>query len=242
MDQEYETMELLRTDLINYWKKYNVILTTRRSDKHKLQLDCIHADKAVRRNNMSGLVKNRFTGTIKNQCPFTIKCTKVNGIWSVKSIKNEHNHEIPEDINGYARSKRLSEKETSLVSSLFDAGVQPRKIRSVLLQEGNSNTTMSVIYNEKNKHKKILLNGQTSLNALVRTLQAEPYFYSVKHDVNDSLTALFFMHTKSILLSKQFHLVFLMDSTYKANKWKMPLFNIVGVAATGKTFNAGISF
>jgi hypothetical protein len=33
-----------------------------------------------------------------------------------------------------------------------------------------------------------------------------------------------------------------MDSTYKCNKWKMPLFNIVGVTATGHTFNAAFAF
>lgn len=33
-----------------------------------------------------------------------------------------------------------------------------------------------------------------------------------------------------------------MDSTYKSNKWLMPLFNIVGVTSTGHTFNSGFCF
>jgi len=52
----------------------------------------------------------------------------------------------------------------------------------------------------------------------------------------------FFMHKDSVALAKVYNTVFLLDCTYKTNKFNMPLLNIVGIACTYATFNAGFAF
>ena len=43
-------------------------------------------------------------------------------------------------------------------------------------------------------------------------------------------------------LLNSFNIVFLMDSTYKTNKYRLPLLEIVGVTSTGLTFSAAFAF
>jgi len=44
---------------------------------------------------------------------------------------------------------------------------------------------------------------------------------------------LFWMHHDSIKLLNAFNIVFLMDTTYKTNKYQLPLVEIVGVTSIG---------
>ncbi len=52
----------------------------------------------------------------------------------------------------------------------------------------------------------------------------------------------FFMHQSSISMCQMFGTVFLLDCTYKTNKFDMPLLNVVGITSTYATFNAGFAF
>ncbi|KAH9274813.1 hypothetical protein BASA83_002522 [Batrachochytrium salamandrivorans] len=61
-------------------------------------------------------------------------------------------------------------------------------------------------------------------------------------DSNGALSGLFFCHGKSAELARRFNIVFIMDCTYKTNRFGMPLLNIVGITATYNTFNAGFAF
>ncbi|KAH6576989.1 hypothetical protein BASA62_001099 [Batrachochytrium salamandrivorans] len=61
-------------------------------------------------------------------------------------------------------------------------------------------------------------------------------------DSNGALSGLFFCHEKSAELARRFNIVFIMDCTYKTNRFGMPLLNIVGITATDSTFNAGFAF
>ncbi len=52
----------------------------------------------------------------------------------------------------------------------------------------------------------------------------------------------FFMHQSSINMCQTFGTVFLLDYTYKTNKFDMPLLNVVGITSTYAMFNAGFAF
>ena len=53
---------------------------------------------------------------------------------------------------------------------------------------------------------------------------------------------LFWTHPNFVKLLNAFNIVFLIDTTYKTNKYRMPLLEIVGVTSTGLTFFAGFVF
>ncbi|CAG8691830.1 12082_t:CDS:1 [Funneliformis caledonium] len=50
------------------------------------------------------------------------------------------------------------------------------------------------------------------------------------------VTYLFFAHNESVALTHQYSSVLLMDCTYKTNKFKMPLLDIVGITSFNITF------
>ena len=64
----------------------------------------------------------------------------------------------------------------------------------------------------------------------------------MKYDENGHLTHLFFAHPASIMLSRSYSNVFVMDCTYKTNKYKMPLLDVVGVSSFNTSFYSCFAF
>lgn len=58
----------------------------------------------------------------------------------------------------------------------------------------------------------------------------------------DEVLDLFWANPDSIKLAKCFPSVMLLDCTYKTNRFKRPLLQIIGVASTSKTFCVGFAF
>jgi len=48
---------------------------------------------------------------------------------------------------------------------------------------------------------------------------------------------IFFGHTDLVKLLNLFHIVSMMDGTYKTNRYRLPLLEIVGVTSTGLIFS-----
>ncbi|XP_038688751.1 uncharacterized protein LOC119987917 [Tripterygium wilfordii] len=65
---------------------------------------------------------------------------------------------------------------------------------------------------------------------------------NIFNDETNQLEELFFAHPGSLELLRAFPHVLLMDATYKTNRFKMPLFEIVGVTSTNMTFCIGFVF
>ena len=59
---------------------------------------------------------------------------------------------------------------------------------------------------------------------------------------NNCLTHLFFAHSTSIGILQKNHDVMLLDCTYKTNKFKLPMLNIVFVTGVHTTINLGFCF
>jgi len=53
---------------------------------------------------------------------------------------------------------------------------------------------------------------------------------------------LFWSHPNVVKLTNSCNLVFLIDSTYKTNRYKLLLLDIVGVTPTGMTFSAAFAY
>jgi len=51
----------------------------------------------------------------------------------------------------------------------------------------------------------------------------------------------FWRHLDVVKLLNAFNIVFFMDNTYKTNKYRLPLFEIVGVTCIGLTFSAAFA-
>jgi len=58
------------------------------------------------------------------------------------------------------------------------------------------------------------------------------------HESSRVVSDIFWTHPDSLKLLNTFSNVFLMDNTYKTNKYRLPLLEIVGVTSTSLTFSA----
>ena len=63
-----------------------------------------------------------------------------------------------------------------------------------------------------------------------------------KHEDTKVVKDLFWAHPDALKLINTFPIVFLIDSTYKTNRYRLPLLEIVGVTSTDLTFSAACAY
>ena len=124
-----------------------------------------------------------------------------------------------------------------------NAGTGAAPILAYLKEKtANQWTTIKEIYNKKVVARSKFLDGCSLIQALYNKIYAGNFIFNVKVGSDGSISGLFFCHEKSADLAKRFNVVFVMDCTYKMNRFGMPLLNIVGITATDSTFHAGFAF
>lgn len=147
------------------------------------------------------------------------------------------------DMSGHPSYRRFSREEFVRIREMTMAGIAPRQILTSLRQNNTKlQATSRSIYNVRAKIRKDSLQGCSMIQALFEELGQGEFLYDVKHDQQGHLTHLFIAHPSSITLTKNYSSVFQMDCTYKTNKYKMPLLNIVGVTSFNTTFFSAVVF
>ncbi|KAJ7964071.1 Protein FAR1-RELATED SEQUENCE 5 [Quillaja saponaria] len=146
-------------------------------------------------------------------------------------------------MSGHPSCRRFSEEEIVRIKDMNKAGIAPRQILSSLRQNNPNLLAVSrTLYNVKAKIRKDSLGGRTMIQALMDELDENGFKYSVEHDCEGHLTHLFFTYPISIALTKSYSTVFVMDCTYKTNKYKMPLLDIIGVSSFNSCFYSCFAF
>ncbi|KAI5402613.1 hypothetical protein KIW84_050276 [Lathyrus oleraceus] len=64
----------------------------------------------------------------------------------------------------------------------------------------------------------------------------------IKNDDSEVVREIFWAHPDSVKLLNIFPIVLVMDSTYKTNKYRQPLFEIVGMTSTELTFGVAFAY
>ena len=129
-----------------------------------------------------------------------------------------------------------------MIKTLSCSGVPPKNILNQIRNKfGNSIINARDIYTVLNNSKKEFLNGRTNMEALVEIISTEEFVSDIKLD-GLSTVGVFFAHKHSVDFAQRFPTVFIMDCTYKTNKFGMPLLNIVGITSTFETCNVGFAF
>jgi hypothetical protein len=220
-----------------------VVLSIKRSKEKRVVLKC------DRGGNYSTKYRDRVNRAVRNSntrlngCPFEIVSSSVKGVWAVRKITDSHNHPVEiNDLAGHSIARRLPQDQKQRIHSLGESGIAPKDILSVLRAEfPKSNTVSGDIYNELSHFKNQILNGRQPIEALVECISNSDYESSVRMKGN-TVECVFFAHKNGIELARRFYTTFLIDCTYKTNKFGMPLLNIVGITSTNSTFNVAFAF
>lgn len=153
-----------------------------------------------------------------------------------------HNHPPSENPSAHPVHRQLSENDAITILSLATAGTAPREIRTYLHNNSNTVATQRDVYNRIAATRRDLREGQSSIQALVEQLHEEGFWCQVRLDSDNRLTALFFAHPDSVAYLQCNPDVLLLDCTYKTNKHKMPLLDMVGVDACERSFCIAFAF
>ncbi|GAU21453.1 hypothetical protein TSUD_32840 [Trifolium subterraneum] len=162
------------------------------------------------------ILKKQDTTTKKFMCPFRLRgYFLASQEWKLSVVCGEHNHEMEKTLEGHTLAGSLKPEEKECVQELTKNLVPPKNILTTLRgRNPESKTNMKQVYNARERTV-----GQS------KTIQD-----------------FFWAHQESVKLFNTFPTVLMMDSTYKTNKYKMPLFEIVGVTSTEDSFDVDFAF
>ena len=190
---------------------------------------------------------DQLSKTKKTNCPFKMSGNfyKKRGVWQIKIKDPNHNHSPSSDPSIHPIHRRLNEDQKSLVTQLTNAGVAPLKIKSALMQQSDAppSATLNTIYNHRNQLRSNLLEGRTSIEALIFEIRKNNFYHMIEISPGNShMSSLFFAHPQSLTLAKRFPTTFILDCTYKTNKFRMPLLHIIGINSSNKSFSIALCF
>jgi hypothetical protein len=171
-------------------------------------------------------------GSRKCGCPFRIRgyFHVTSRLWNVSVTNGTHNHELDSALQGHLIAGRLKPDEKELLEELTRNFVAPKNIMSAMKERDPNNVTDArQIYNARWRLKQRSRSTMNEMQHLMKLLDDNNYFFKARtNGESEYVHDIFFAHPKSVCLFNTFPTVLLMDSTYKTNKYGMPLFENVG--------------
>jgi hypothetical protein len=145
----------------------------------------------------------------------------------------QHNHSPSLSAAAHPIHHQIADNDQDLIKHLSSAGIAPRDISSFLQIKGSSspNIIQQDIYNYITQGKQDLAKDQSHMHALTNKLNNEGFWSHIKLDQDNRVTHVIFAHPKSLEYLKAYPDIVILDYTYKTNKYRMPLLDIVGVDA-----------
>ena len=186
------------------------------------------------------------SATKKCNCPFKVRSTpsKDGSGWKIDVKCGVHNHGLPDRFEGHVFVSRLNDDDQQHIVDLSKRHVPPRHILLSLKERDPENVTrITQIYKHKSKIQKNIRGPRTEMQQLFKLIEESNYVYwSRKKDESEVVRDIFWAHPDSVKLLNMFPIVLIMDSTYKTNKYRQPLFEIVGVTSTELTFAVAFAY
>ena len=147
-------------------------------------------------------------------------------------------------MEGHSYAGRLSDGEKTILSDMTKNLLKPRNILLSIKNHDEYNvSTMKTIYNARHKHRLLNSAGRSQMQQLMKQLNECKYVeWHRKDESNDCVRDLFWAHPTSIQLLNAFCSVLIMDCTYKTNRYRLPLLEIVGVTSTNLTFSVAFVY
>jgi len=187
----------------------------------------------------------RITGSRKCGCPFKLHGKPVVGGqgWMMKLMCGSHNHELAKSLVGHPYAGRLTKDEKTIIAYMTKSMVKLRNILLTLKEHNaNSCTTIKQMYNARSAYRSSIRGSDTEMQHLIKLLERNQYIHWHRLKDKDVVRDIFWCHPDVVKLCNACNLVFLIDSTHKTNKYRLLLFDFVGVTPTGMTFSASFAY
>ncbi|KAG5562042.1 hypothetical protein RHGRI_004924 [Rhododendron griersonianum] len=163
--------------------------------------------------------------------------------WTVSVHNGTHNHPPAVYLEGHSYAGRLSAEQTTTVVDLSVALVKPKEILTHLkVQDPENVTCIKTVYNVRHKYRVTEKAGKSQMQHLLDRLEKYQYVHWTRGNETENVTELFWSPPSAGEMLRAFPRVLMMDCTYKTNKYRFPLLQIVGVTSTEMTFCAAFAF
>jgi hypothetical protein len=246
-EEVFETREQLIASIQQHALSHGYAITTISSNlSRNITLGCDRGGVYHDRIKAAEGAKRRRTSTKRTGCPFRLYGKKLaNNHWQIQVRNPSHNHEANDNMIGHslARRRQLTEDQKNTIEHLSDIGSKPRHIISLLRAEQPTTLIKPYdLYNIRDEMRRKKLGNYTPLEFLRETLQNNNWRYAFKQDTEGHILFFMFAHPKSIEYANQYNRVFLLDCTYKTNRYKMPLLHIIGLSPSNSSFSIAFCF
>ena len=242
----FETREALFESINAYAKPRGYAFTTQRSIRAPSGFSRVFfaCDRSRRLPSSPDQDRQRKTTTRMTNCPFSVLARESSEGWTLKHRQDHrfatHNHEPSLHPAAHPVHRQLS-GGISQLPVLSDAGLAPKEIQTVVRQSG-SLATRQDIYNRIAEVRRDSRQGQSPIHALANQLEEEGFWSRIQYGPDRHVTAVLFAHPDSLVYLRAYPEVLLLDCTYKTNKYGMPLLDMIGVDATGRSFCIAFAF
>ncbi|XP_058776942.1 protein FAR1-RELATED SEQUENCE 5-like [Vicia villosa] len=155
-----------------------------------------------------------------------------------------HNHGLDDKLLGHSIVFCLVPEDKELVSDMTLNMVAPKNILVYLKQKNTLNVSnIKQIYKVRAQDNKAIRGPRSKMQQLLKLLEDDKYVsrYIVCDD-KVTVRDIFWSHPDSVKIFNTFSFVLIYDSTYKANKYRLPLLEIVGVTSTKMTYSVSFEF
>jgi len=164
--------------------------------------------------------------------------------WGLSILNGVHNHVTEPALEGHILAGRLKEDDKKIVRDLTKSKMLPRNILINLKNKRpHCMTNIKKVYNERQQIWKANRGDNKPLQYLISKLEEHSYtYFSRTQSESNKIEDIFWAHRTSVKLFNNFPTVLVIDSTYKTNMYKMPMFEVVGVTSTDLTYSVGFGF
>ena len=101
---------------------------------------------------------------------------------------------------------------------------------------------MKQVYNVRYAYRSSIRGNNSRMQQLIKLLECDQYIHWHRLMDEDVVHDIFWSHLDIVKLTNAYNLVFLIDSTYKTNRYKLSLFDFVGVTPIGMTFSVTFAY
>lgn len=145
---------------------------------------------------------------------------------------------------GHPIARHLTDEQLQLILHLSEVGSRPRDILALIQRQYYPDTLVSSknIYNTRDALRGQKLGNNTPLRYLLNILQENSWKHAIKQDSEGHILFFMFAHPESIRYANRYNRVFIIDCTYKTNRYKMPLLHIIGISPSNSTFSIAFCF
>src|SRR5205809_930886 len=171
--QEFSTRQSLVAALQAHAQSEGYAITVRHSNnqKNNIYFGCDRGGVYRNRNRLHDGNRQRDTASRLTGCPFSIRASEKDDIWTFKVRNPDHNHEPTTSAAAHPVQRRFSSHIKNQIKNLSASGVSASQVVSTLRQSSDLPVVAQDVYNIRKELKWENLHGKTPIESLIDQLK-----------------------------------------------------------------------